>query len=255
MIIPSYNICLFFYIVVFLQDCIDSSQSSVADWHCKVHFFCHLLPVTLCVLASCHWKQMSCCGFRPVQTCWLLLCACMPPSIQHQSSLVLCHKLASCLQPRGALNGTPWSIILPSYQKWRRAFLEEVDKVFFAYSWEVPYHKWQCLPGETSHPALAVSQTVPIPASHTPYLSLTGSRCVCRGWLVVALCCQGTMPQSCISPPHGLHLPFSAWLSPICCPLPCVGGQQMGQKTGTQESKFFSEARRESVRSEKKSLD
>lgn len=131
------------------------------------------------------------------------------------------------------------------HQKWRWDFLEEVDKVFFTYSLEVLYHKWQCLPVETSHPVLAVSQAAPIPTSHTPYLSLTDSRCVCSGWLVVALCCQGTMPQSCISPPHGLHLPFSAWLSPICCPLPCVGGQQMGQKTGTQESEFFWEARRE----------
>lgn len=185
----------------------------------------------------------------------LVISMCIPPSIQHQSSLVLPHNLALCLYPKGALEETPWNIILPSYQKWRWAFLEEVDKVCFTYSWEVLYHNWQCLWVETSHPALAVSQTVPIPTSHTPYLSLTDSQCVCSGWLVVALCCQGTMPQSCVSPPHGLHLPFSAWLSPICCPLPCVGGQQMGQKTGTQESKFFWEARRESVRSEEKSLD
>lgn len=144
---------------------------------------------------------------------------------------------------------------LLSYKKGGWAFLENVDKVCFAYSWGVLYHKWQCFPVETSHAALAVSQILPTPTGHTPCLSLTASRCVCSGWLVVALCCQGTMPQSCISPPHGLHLPFSTWLSPICCPLPRVGGQQMGQETGTWKSKFFGEGRRESVRSEERSSD
>lgn len=213
--------------------------------------------MTLHVLASCR-QEMSCCalqvrpvGYKPVRTCQWLLCACLLPP-NHQSSLTLHHHLALFLCPKGAPSETPY---LPSYKNGRWALLEDADKVCFIYSWGVLYHKWQCLPVETSHPALAVSQTVPTPTSHMPYLSLTDSLCVCSGWLVVAFCCQGTMPQSCISPPHGLHLPFSAWLSPICCPPPRVGGQQMGQETGTQESKFFREGRRESVRSEEGSSD
>lgn len=203
---------------------------------------------------SCSALQVKPIGLEPVWTGWLLLSACLLlPSIRAHWPYPTVY-LCVCVLKEHEMRHHRISP-LPSYKNGRRAFLEEVDKVYFTYSWGVLYHKWQCLLVETSHPALAVSQTVPTPTSHTPYLSLTDSRCVRGGWLVVALCCQGTMPQSCISPPHGLHLPFSAWLSPICCPLPRVGGQQMGQETGTWESKFFREGRRESVRSEEGSSD
>lgn len=90
MIISSYHFCLFFFLLLFFSIILLAHSHPVTDWHHQVHLFCHLLPMTSHVLASCHQKQMSCCGlqvkpigFKPVQTCQLLLCACLlAPSIR-----------------------------------------------------------------------------------------------------------------------------------------------------------------------------